>query len=234
MTGHFTDCSDIRQLLGVYVVGAIDTADRAAVDSHLMHCTDCREELAGLAPLPALLGRVPLADARRLALGDHLPEEPPAELLESLLRQVSARRRARRWRMVTAAAAAAIIAVGGGIAGGTLISNVQGSGASHPPVATRESELARGSNPATGVHAAVFYNSASSGTRMQVQVTGIPPGEHCVFWVITRGNEHLAVGEWTSGSSVNWYPAWTHYMATQLSGFDVSVNGHVLVKVPVT
>lgn len=234
MTGHFTDCNDIRQLLGVYVVGAIGPADRAVVDIHLVHCADCRDELAGLAPLPALLGRVPLADAERLALGDYVPEEPPAELLDSLLRRVSARRRARRWRMVAAAAAAAIIAVGGGIAGGTLISNVQGSGASHSSAATRESELARGSNPATGVHAAVFYNSASSGTRMQVQVTGIPPGEHCVFWVITSSKQHVAVGKWTSGSAVNWYPAWTHFPATQLTGFDVSVNGHVLVRVPAT
>ncbi|MGI8452084.1 MAG: zf-HC2 domain-containing protein, partial [Streptosporangiaceae bacterium] len=42
-------CAEIRAALGVYVVGAIDPADRAAVDSHLAWCTGCREELAGLA-----------------------------------------------------------------------------------------------------------------------------------------------------------------------------------------
>src|ERR1022692_2946433 len=56
-------CRDIRQALGVYVVGAIDPAERAAVDSHLSSCLDCREELAGLAGLPALLGRVPASEA---------------------------------------------------------------------------------------------------------------------------------------------------------------------------
>ena len=118
---ELTDCGDIRRALGVYVVGAIDPAERATVDAHLPHCSDCREELAGLAGLPALLGRVPKEDAERLALGSEELEEAPAELLDSLLRQVAARRRARRWRGIAAAAAAAIIAVGGGIVGGAVI-----------------------------------------------------------------------------------------------------------------
>ena len=122
MTG-LTDCGDIRYALGVYVVGAIEPAERAIVDAHLSQCPDCREELAGLAGLPALLGRVPREDAERLAFGPEELEEPPAEMLDSLLSRVSARRRARRWRGITAAAAAAVIAVGGGIAGGALMSH---------------------------------------------------------------------------------------------------------------
>jgi len=34
MTGS-ADCRDIRHALGVYVLGAIDPAERAMVDSHL-------------------------------------------------------------------------------------------------------------------------------------------------------------------------------------------------------
>ena len=90
---ELTDCGDIRRALGVYVVGAIDHAERAAVDARLSHCAECREDLAGLAGLPALLGRVPKEDAERLALGDDELEEAPAELLDSLLLQVAARRR---------------------------------------------------------------------------------------------------------------------------------------------
>jgi len=54
-------CREIRHSLGVYVLGAIDPADRALVEEHLASCPECREELAGLAGLPALLavGRVP-------------------------------------------------------------------------------------------------------------------------------------------------------------------------------
>ena len=64
MTG-LSECNEVRQALGVYVLGAIDPAERSIVDAHLPHCLDCREELAGLAGLPALLGRVPVAEAAR-------------------------------------------------------------------------------------------------------------------------------------------------------------------------
>ena len=55
MTG-MAGCREIRQALGVYVLGAIDPAERAQVDEHLASCPGCREDLAGLAGLPAMLG----------------------------------------------------------------------------------------------------------------------------------------------------------------------------------
>jgi len=224
MTG-LTDCGDIRHALGVYVVGAIDPAERSVVDAHLSQCLNCREELAGLAGLPALLGRVPLADAERLALGDEELEEAPAELLDALLGQVAARRRARRWRVIAAAAAAAIIAVGGGgLAGAILMS--------HRP--STPSYLARGSDPYTHVSAAVYLSSAGSGTKMQVQVTGIPNGTHCEFWATTTAGKHLLVDYWTVNDSKSgiWYSASTTAAISQLRSFDVSgTNGKVLVSV---
>ena len=57
------------------MLGAIDPAERTQVDEHLATCPDCREELASLAGLPALLRRVPTAEAERLAVAD------PADLL---------------------------------------------------------------------------------------------------------------------------------------------------------
>ena len=59
-------CDEIRHALGVYVLGAIDPAERTVVDRHLATCPDCRDELAGLAGLPALLGRVTLAEVSSL------------------------------------------------------------------------------------------------------------------------------------------------------------------------
>ena len=56
-------CAQIRPELGVYVLGAIAAADRAAVNRHLASCPRCREEVTGLAGLPALLRKVPVADA---------------------------------------------------------------------------------------------------------------------------------------------------------------------------
>jgi anti-sigma factor RsiW len=231
MTG-LSECNDIRHALGVYVVGAIDPAERSIVDAHLSHCLDCREELAGLAGLPALLGRVPFEDAERLALGDEELEEAPAELLDALLAQVSARRRARRWRGIAAAAAAAVIAVGGGgLAGAILTSHRQAS----PPTSEQgNSPLVKGSNPATHVTAAIYYTSVASGTRMQVQVTGIPNGTHCKFWVTTATGRHLLIGGWTVNAyqSGNWYNASTTTPTSQLRSFDISTSGgKVLVSV---
>ncbi|MBO0835893.1 MAG: zf-HC2 domain-containing protein, partial [Actinobacteria bacterium] len=112
------ECRDVRLLLGVYVVGAIEPAERSVVDDHLSYCQACRDELAGLAGLPAMLSRVPVEDVEQLDRVLALPEniEPPAELLDSLLARVVARRRNRLWRGAVAAAAAVAVAAGGATA----------------------------------------------------------------------------------------------------------------------
>jgi hypothetical protein len=230
MTG-LSECSEIRQALGVYVLGAIDPAERSIVDAHLPQCLDCREELAGFAGLPALLGRVPYEDAERLALGDEELEEAPAELLDALLEQVSSRRRARRWRGIAVAAAAAIIAVGGGgLAGGIVMSHHAA------PQATEQdnSDLVRGTDTVTHVSAAVYYSAGQSGTKMQVQVAGIPNGTHCEFWVTTTTGQHVWAGGWTVNGSDdgNWYNASTTVPISQLRSFDISgAHGKILVRV---
>jgi len=211
--------------LGVYVLGAIEPAERALVDAHVSDCQDCREELAGLAGLPALLGRVPLPDVERLALDDtelRDLEEPPAELLDSLLGRISARRRARRWRGVLAGAAAAVIAIGGGIGGGILISQGQGG----------TFDLVRASSAHTT--AAIYYGPTDAGTSMQVQVSGIPNGTHCQLWVTTNGGLHVLVGGWTVNGYGNWYQAASPVATASIRSFDISAAGKVLVNVRAT
>ena len=67
------DCAHVRIALGVYVLGAIDPAERALVDSHLATCEACQAELADLADLPALLAMIPTEEA--LTLADGLPDD---------------------------------------------------------------------------------------------------------------------------------------------------------------
>ena len=232
MTG-LTDCGDIRYALGVYVVGAIDPAERATVDAHLGHCPDCREELAGLAGRPALLGRVPREDAERLALGEVELEEPPAEMLDSLLAQVTSRRRARRWRVVAAAAAAAVIAVGGGIVGGAVMAHNHNA---NEPGGTYVSHLARGIDTKTDVTAAVYYQMKGSGTAMQVEVSGIKKGTRCVFWVVNSTGRHLWAGTWTVNGTEDstWYSASSSTPISSVRGFDITgPSGLKLVTIPV-
>ena len=53
--------------LGVFVLDALDPAEREAVARHVERCPRCRRELEEMSPLPALLASVPLADAEALA-----------------------------------------------------------------------------------------------------------------------------------------------------------------------
>ncbi|HBW21346.1 MAG: zf-HC2 domain-containing protein [Streptosporangiaceae bacterium] len=224
-------CREIRHLLGVYVVGAIDPADRAVVDRHLDRCADCREELAGLAALPALLGRVPLADAERLTLaGDSQAEDalPSAELLPSLLRRAAARRKISRWRAIAAAAAAAVVLAGGGAAVATA---VQSHGR---PSSAVQQDTVRGSNAATHVSAVVAYSPTGWGTAMQVRVAGVPTGTTCRFWVVTSAGQRLLAGTWTSTGSYagTWYPATSQLAPGSVRSFQLTAHGQALLTIP--
>ncbi len=228
-------CRDIRQALGIYVVGAIDPAERTLVDIHLGTCPDCREELAGLAGLPALLGRVPASDAERLILHSAEVkdlEEPPAEMLNSLIRRVAERRAVRRWRTLAAAAAAVVIALAGGAAGARLIAPSAHPIAGHPEAVA---EVVTATNPRTHVSAIVSYTAKSWGTRMDVWVAGIKDGTSCEVWAVNASGQRWQAGSWTvPGGPEPGYPASISLPASQLRSFEITSGGHVLVTVPAT
>ena len=165
-------CAQIRPELGVYVLGAIAPADRARVSRHLASCPGCREELAGLAGLPALLRAVPAATA--LQLSEERPPDPsgpPEPLVEGLIARVAAVRRRRRWSLAAAAAVLAAAAAAG-----------WAEQALHPAAAPPRAApswwaaAAGGFNAATGARAAVRYTPQPWGTQLEASVSGIPPG----------------------------------------------------------
>jgi len=224
-------CREIRQLLGVYVVGAIDPAERALVDEHLGECPQCRDELAGLAGLPAMLSRVPAADVERLSVEPSgLPEmtEPPAELLNSLLRKVAAKRRTRLWRGAVAVAASAAIAAGAATVATELTKPQQ------PLV----HEVASGINAQTHVAAVVDYAPAPwGGMEMRVQVSGIKPGTLCKFYVVAQHGHPSYVTSWTVRvpyGQTAWYQASSRLSETSVHSFQIKSGGNVLVTIPVT
>jgi hypothetical protein len=216
-------CRDIRQLLGVYVVGAIDPAERSLVDMHLPGCQPCRDELAGMAGLPAMLGRIPVEEAERIAAGGApLPDsdDPPPELLNSLLRKVWLRRRARTWRVAAAVAAAGVIAAG--------------SAAAAVELAAPGSGVVTAASASTGVRAVVDYSAASWGSAMRVQVSGVKPGTFCEFYVRSKGHWVLA-GEWPAPSygSEHWYSASSQLAMGSVRGFQIMAGSKVLLNIPV-
>ena len=230
-------CREIRHSLGVYVLGAIEPGERAQVDEHLATCADCREELASLAGLPALLRRVPTAEAERLAVADQADsatnETPPDDLLPSLLARTTQARRVRRWRELAAAAAVAVLALGAGAAGASLL----GSGQAAPPAAHGQASHAWHTVSAidgrTGATLTVKYASVHWGTMMIAQVSGIPAGTVCEFQVTDAQGHHMVVGGWRveyQGRPV-WYPASTSVTDTNLRSFQVTAGGKVLASV---
>jgi hypothetical protein len=213
-------CRTFRELLGVYVVGAIEPGERAAVDAHLNHCYECREELAGIAPLPALLHRVSSEDAERILLNSPPPfdpAEPSAQMLDSLLERVGARRRTKRVRWLFTAAAAIVIAVGGAFGVSEAIAPHQ-----HQPVV----DVATASKGPLAV--TVRYGQSSwGGTHMSVRVSGFKPWTSCKFWVLAKdGSRHLA-GGWIVGPGGEklWYPAQSHVPETKVAGFEITWQG---------
>jgi anti-sigma-K factor RskA len=54
---------------GPYVLGALSPAEREDYERHLVACAECRQEVADLAELPMLLGRLDLPTAQAIAAG---------------------------------------------------------------------------------------------------------------------------------------------------------------------
>jgi anti-sigma factor RsiW len=104
-----SDHRALRERLGAYALGALDRRERGEVDVHLASCSGCREELARLASVPALLGR--LAPTQVEA-----SPAPPPDLAERVLVGVAeARRRARRrvrWSFAATGATAVLLLLG--------------------------------------------------------------------------------------------------------------------------
>jgi len=241
MTGS-ADCRDTRHALGVYVLGAIDPADRSMVDAHLSTCPECREELAGLAGLPALLRRIPVGEAQQLA-DDDLdelagaglpgPEVPSDDMLRSLLGRTTQVRQARRWRGLAAAAAVVVIAGAAGAAGWSAMHHGAGS-PGHPAVPANFTSVSA-TNPLTHVAATVRYAAKDWGTVLDTQVKNVPAGDRCQLLVTDSSGHTTVVGGWTTSYDERsvWYPGSSGVTLDSVRSFEVTSHGKVLVKVPV-
>jgi Putative zinc-finger len=223
------ECAQIRIELGVYLLGAIEPAERALVDEHLVSCARCRQELAGLAGLPGLLRKVTAEgaqSARTEEAGDPLAGVP----LDALIGRVTAI--LRRRRRLTVVAAGALLAAVAGVAG----VHVLGAHPVGPPDADepRWTASAAADNRETGAWAAVRYAAQPWGTELEVQVTGIGAGTRCQLVVTGARGQDVDAGGWTitAGSPQAWYPASVPFRPGTLRGFAVTADGKTLVSVP--
>jgi predicted anti-sigma-YlaC factor YlaD len=228
------ECADTRQALGVYVLGAIDPAERSLVDAHVSGCPECRDELAGLAGLPALLSRVGADEIGRISREDAEPvpadDAPREDFVDSLVSLTAARRRRnRRWQFM-AAAAAVIIAAAGAVAGLQLASGPSSSAASAEPSPPASWQTAKTTSTLKGVNATIRYQKLSWGVAYDVQITGIPAGTTCQLWVTDPQNVHLLAAGWTVSNHdlEAWYSGSSWVPAGQIKGLDVTAGNQQL------
>lgn len=95
-----------------YVLGSLSAAQRREFEAHMAHCPACREAVADLSGVLALLSQLDRGEVAAIDESGPAPEMSE-ELLPSLLATVRWRRR--RTRVVTwvaSAAAAAVLAIG--------------------------------------------------------------------------------------------------------------------------
>lgn len=249
------DCSEARPALGVYVLGVIDPEERALVDAHLATCPDCREELAGLAGLPAVLARVSTEEAVALAEGepptspsakDHSdvggtpaaePEPEPGaspELLGAVLDLTAARRRRRRWRNGLLSAAAAIVIAAAAFGGVRLAA---GNGPQFPGgTAMGGWEVLPQGTSSQGLVAFVQYKPFAWGLQVQTRVVGIPVGTECEILAVEKIGKKVTkvpVGSWTTDSQEGtvWYQGSAAVSDDNLTSFQINVQGHKPITV---
>jgi len=231
------DCTEARPSLGVYVLGAIDPAERSLVDAHLVTCRDCRDELAGLAGLPALLARVNPDEISRICADDTVragtrpvpDDQPPGELIGTVLDLAQARRRRTRWRF--AAAAAAVAAIAGGLFGG--LNSIHTTQTVAIPLTAGPSpwETIHTTSSVTGESASVAYSQQLWGTAFEVLTNHIPEGTTCQLWVVHPDGTRTQVGGWTTARDEGtvWYAGSMPSSAGPIISFQITANHKVLL-----
>lgn len=183
--------------LGVYLLGALEPAERSAFESHLSYCDICRVELVRLSPLPGLLNQITPED-----FADDLPPtgaegSPVVTQVQPITEPVPLPRlpepaddtpvrtsRRRHWRVYTAAAAVIVLAVAG----------VFGWRALREPSPPVEGVTWSYDVGATSVQARLI--DRKWGTEIQSVIRGLPPGRECYLKVYDQYGRFEIAGWW--------------------------------------
>lgn len=201
-------CADCRDLVGGYVLAALDRDEMATVRRHLDACPPCAAEHLRLIAIPALLdlAREPCAGAA---------ERPSDRLEETVLdrfarehrtsrrsggrarRGVDARARgkaalARLRRPLPVATAAALAAAAVTVAIGLSGGGSPGGGSLGEVYQARLS----GSSAAPSARAFARLETVSSGTRVDLRVSGLrgAPDDEFELWCVRDGGSRVSAG----------------------------------------
>lgn len=144
-----------------YVLGSLSAVDRREFEAHLADCPECRDAVAELSGVPALLSQLDRDEVA--AIGESGPSATPEmspELLPSLLAKVRWRRRRTRMTTWVASAAAAVVLGIGVFVGfqGQPSTPVPQMAASSQPMSQVGTNLLTSSVSLSGQHWGTFIN----------------------------------------------------------------------------
>ncbi len=168
----------LAESLGVYVLNALDDAERASIDAHVAVCQECRGERERLLPLTRYLDCLTPAEAVDLDAA----APPPAGLLTRLRATVSVEHRRLVRIRIAALAMAAVLAV------------VVAGDASRQPLPTVSRASATDSQ--SGVTASIAVTPGDSGSRLTVRMRGAAPGERCRLVARSRDGRTDVAATW--------------------------------------
>jgi predicted anti-sigma-YlaC factor YlaD len=232
MTGRAShDCKEVELSLGVFVLGALEPAERHAVEAHLAKCSRCTAILAELAPLPGLLHRLdpiaPAVPSEDSAPVQTLPLVPP-ELRERLFEAARADRARQRRRLVAASFAAAAVLVGVLLAG-------QFPGVPWGHDGASKTTVASATDAKTSVRADVRLMPDATGSELTLHLAGVAPEEHCSLVAINGDGLRDVAATWEATyageAAVVGHTSFRPDQIKQL--VIVTEAGRTLVRVPI-
>ncbi len=211
-----------------YVLGSLSPTDRREFEAHMADCPACREAVAELSGMPALLSQLDRSDVA--ALNEDTPELSE-ELLPSLLATVQWRRR--RSRLVTwscSAAAAVVLAVG-------VLIGVMGHSPTSSPPQTSVSALPMAQVGTTALTSTVSITGQRWGTFIDLTCVCLAPvyahHDRLAMVVVGRDGSHTRLATWIAEPGHTAKPAGSISMpsdriaAVQVVSAD---DGHVLLE----
>ncbi|MGJ5895387.1 hypothetical protein DF268_07355 [Streptomyces sp. V2] len=171
--------------VGAYALGVLDEAEAFRFEDHLMECPRCAAQVTEFGPATRQLMLYRRATPRSV----HPFAGPGPRLLDKLLDQVAARRRALRRRFLYGLAASVVVA----LTGPALMMTVGGRG-SQEAVASSEVRIAA-TDQRSGVWAQVTAADKTWGADIELQVKDGAGPRNCRLVIVGRdGSEETATG----------------------------------------
>ncbi|MEN8584416.1 anti-sigma factor [Arthrobacter sp. KBS0703] len=172
---------ELHELLGAYLLGGLDNADKTRFEDHLQQCGLCRRELADLKSLPGLLAAVPVPDAVALAVPAYRGPgstpgtgEPAASVPQPVFDELAARRRTSRRRIAALIGGVAAACLALGFAAAPLLDPAKKLDASYSVQAD------------TGIQVTVGMVKKTWGTELDVDGRRLPQDGKLSLWVKDR------------------------------------------------